>query len=456
MAIKINNKDLARRVINWQDVQRVILDWSQIRPTEQKYINYHIISKWWWWWGPWEWVPWGWSTWGSTVIEETGVSNGGTWQTANLNYNWLPSLLNAYKVEIVYYYHSEQNHVGNTLLSYLEYAGSQTYNTNVYGDGSSWAYRLSATAPQQYPLLASLQELSSDYTLTITLDLENSKATIKVEIPSKTYETFITLDYTDIYNIRHSDEFWVLLNDGIRLSRVDFFVYNNPELQPMWAWIYHNATLWLLSYSLDWDNWVTIADKDLWASSIRTEGKLYQWGNNYWFAPDGLPTTSHTKVDVSDYWPWNYYYSDTFIVGDNADDNWYLSNNANLWWWITNTDEAKRWPCPSWFHIPTETEFNNLTNIVTTMVWSTQANDCRPYLLMDYDGMLLYNFEWGVVISAVYVVFLWTSSMNKCVEMDLAAPRVYDWGTVQGLPIRPFANTPVVPNSTRTVLYQPS
>ena len=59
-------------------------------------------------------------------------------------------------------------------------------------------------------------------------------------------------------------------------------------------WIYYNENLWLISYSVDWQNWITIADKNLWATQVynywdvMTEAncwKFYQWWNNYGSCP---------------------------------------------------------------------------------------------------------------------------------------------------------------------------
>ena len=116
-----------------------------------------------------------------------------------------------------------------------------------------------------------------------------------------------------------------------------------------WTWnagIFSNATLWLVSISGDWANWITIADKNVWATTVYSYlnslseancGKYFQRGNNNWFAWDWSVTTSSSTVDASSYWPWNYYNSSTFITQQ----SWDSSNNNDLWWgvtWIT-----KKW-----------------------------------------------------------------------------------------------------------------
>ena len=105
------------------------------------------------------------------------------------------------------------------------------------------------------------------------------------------------------------------------------------------AWIFHNATDEIISISADWTNWMTIADKNLWATTVYNDwdtlsenncGKYYQHGNNYWFDWTWTITTSSTKVDATWYWPWNRYSDSTFIA---VSWDWSSVYNGNLWGW---------------------------------------------------------------------------------------------------------------------------
>ena len=117
----------------------------------------------------------------------------------------------------------------------------------------------------------------------------------------------------------------------------------NTEPLPYNYWIYHNSTLGLISIVYSW--WViTIADKNLWATTVYNEWdtlseancwKYYQWWNNYGFAWTGTVTTSSTQVDASNYWPWNYYSNSTFITVSTSPYDWASVQNDNLWWWVT-------------------------------------------------------------------------------------------------------------------------
>ena len=115
------------------------------------------------------------------------------------------------------------------------------------------------------------------------------------------------------------------------------------------AWIYHNPTLWLISISSDWTNWITISDKNLWATTVYNSwdtlaesncGKFYQRGNNYWFPFTWATSTPSAQVDASSYWPWNYYSSSNFRIASN-DSDWFTPVNYNLRWWVTWVSPAE-------------------------------------------------------------------------------------------------------------------
>lgn len=119
--------------------------------------------------------------------------------------------------------------------------------------------------------------------------------------------------------------------------------------------VFWNATLGLISVRVWTSKWMTIADKNLWATNVwnnwdtKSEnncGKRYQRWNNYWFNWWISPSkTSSTPVDTSSNWPWNYYSSDTFITIW----TWTDPTNNDLRWWVTgitkegNVIEVYRW-----------------------------------------------------------------------------------------------------------------
>ena len=103
------------------------------------------------------------------------------------------------------------------------------------------------------------------------------------------------------------------------------------------GWIFWESSLWLISLSSDGQQWITISDKNVgattvwsWSLSQANCGNYYQRGNNYGFPFTWTITTSATKVDASAYWPQNYYNNSIFIY--NSTGGWDTSNNTNLRW----------------------------------------------------------------------------------------------------------------------------
>lgn len=109
------------------------------------------------------------------------------------------------------------------------------------------------------------------------------------------------------------------------------------------GWIFWSSTDWLISLSSNWTTWITIADKNVWATTVWNSwdtlseancGYYFQRWNNYWFPRTWtLTNTSWDMVDASTYWPWNYYSSSTFIKRSSSPYRWDSTDNANLRWW---------------------------------------------------------------------------------------------------------------------------
>lgn len=104
-----------------------------------------------------------------------------------------------------------------------------------------------------------------------------------------------------------------------------------------WAGIFHKESEWLITMSSDWKTWCTIADRNLWATTVWNEwdsvnannaGCYYQRWNNYGFSYNWPANKCSAQVDASNYWPWNWYFCDVFRCWANPRDS---SNNGNLW-----------------------------------------------------------------------------------------------------------------------------
>lgn len=111
------------------------------------------------------------------------------------------------------------------------------------------------------------------------------------------------------------------------------------------AWIYWNFSDWLYSISSDGENWITIADKNVWASSARGVDQYdqehcwtyFQWWNDYWFAFSWeLEFVEAISVDASEFWPSNHFYGWTFYTATwSSNDNWSIPSNEDLRWFVS-------------------------------------------------------------------------------------------------------------------------
>lgn len=109
-------------------------------------------------------------------------------------------------------------------------------------------------------------------------------------------------------------------------------------------WIFWDSTEGLISLSSNWSSWVTMQDKNLWATTVWNSwdtlseancGWYFQRWNNYMFPWTWSVTTFGTRPTISGYWPWNYYSSSTFIITSEGEPWWYNSSTSNLWWWVS-------------------------------------------------------------------------------------------------------------------------
>ena len=229
--------------------------------------------------------------------------------------------------------------------------------------------------------------------------------------------------------------------------------------------IYWNSTYWLISV-VGSNDIITIADKNLWATTVYNDWDTlsqnncwyyYQWGNNYWFSWSWPSSTTTAQQNANGYWPRNYYNNSTWVISSNDRSS---VQNDNLRWNTTNTLVARKWPCSSWFHVPTKSDFDALISMWTAL--NISWDGFRTYLKMPFWWQI---YGYRTTPSDKWTLWLYRSS-TPITDTVIGAWRLYisssvltDWWRIiraSWCSIRPFANTPTEPDSSRTVLYQPS
>lgn len=131
-----------------------------------------------------------------------------------------------------------------------------------------------------------------------------------------------------------------------------------------------------------------------------------------------------------------------------------------------------QWPCPDWYYIPSENDWNSLRNKLYQMGINTPTMNRVNYLLMPLMGHLDKetwepvgvddnSSQWGYQTSSVYFPITNTNSWCQVLWFRNANPTTdypYVWWAYRwdAYPIRPFKTETVIPDSTWTQLYDAS
>lgn len=252
--------------------------------------------------------------------------------------------------------------------------------------------------------------------------------------------------------------------------RRNIYTRKNIPQRVTTPWIYHSKNLGLISLSGDWVNWITIADKNLWATIVYNNGdvlseancgKYFQRWNNYWFSQNWIITTSNIQVDASNYWPWNYYNSDIFIIGQK---DWSSITNNDLRGGETDTLEARQGPAPKDFHIPSQIEWKTVIDMFN--LYGEYGPAMKNYFKMPY----VWDREYSDSNISDFGTrwYYWTSTPTNetwlspehragCLSFNDLTMDYYNWFyRGYGFSLRCFKNEPEIPYTSRIVLYQPN
>lgn len=194
-------------------------------------------------------------------------------------------------------------------------------------------------------------------------------------------------------------------------------------------------------FSKNKENFVVVADRNLWANERGANWYIYQWWNNYWFSEKNFKATKEFAIwnnKFNNVW---YNFGDSFVIRTKGD---YRSNNWHhdwLWWWTDDVEDNNRWmnlitwgtmyenttydvydvdifrqwPCPEWFHVPSYWDWLELLGYLTGY-W-------RSISELDFPNEIVFrNFEeWHIEHSDNYMV--WTSSPVRDSKMAIAVTK---------------------------------
>lgn len=186
-------------------------------------------------------------------------------------------------------------------------------------------------------------------------------------------------------------------------------------------WIFWSSTDWLISLSSNWQTWITIADKNLWATnvwnsgdtlSVSNCGNYFQRWNNYWFPFTWtIGSTSWSLVNADLNWPWNYYSSSTFITRSGSPYRWDSGDNADLWGWTTGMT--------TW------------QNVKEVYVWSTKVRPTVPadmlcFTAEEANSTIQLNKQWSPTAVELEISRDWNTWSDYSVNTNITFTNVGD------------------------------
>ena len=176
------------------------------------------------------------------------------------------------------------------------------------------------------------------------------------------------------------------------------------------GWIFWSATDWLISMSSNWTTWITIADKNLWATTVwngwdaLTDANCwwyFQWWNNYMFPTANSSetiTTSSSKVNVTWYWPWNYYSSSTWITTKPRQDS--TNNGNNLWWWVTQWEACSKIISATNTTYESKAAVQNGTDVSLVTTWEKYIWNNKADTAIVSDTFYWSSWDWDITHAA--------------------------------------------------------
>lgn len=229
-----------------------------------------------------------------------------------------------------------------------------------------------------------------------------------------------------------------------------------------YPWIWHNPTSCLISMSSDWTNWLTMSDRNLWATNNNVSSTCsywckYQWGNNFWFngaSSSCVSCKTTTQPDTTWYWPWNYYCRNCYVYSTSARCDWSKYTNDNLWGCETWTYAAMQWPTASWFHIPSQADFECMISLYCSIKWAAlTAEDAQTYFCIPYAWYRSSGSSWCWCCYwdcfTLWSSTWWTNS-SWCVVARSYGSTNPTWldccSRAYWRPIRPFKNEWAIPD----------
>ena len=210
-----------------------------------------------------------------------------------------------------------------------------------------------------------------------------------------------------------------------------------------WIWVTVNSSGATIS-----NNWVTSVNWSTWAVTV-----------------NDVKISSSAPASPIEWMTWYDTTNDQLKVYDGT--NWQVTGkDYNAWPWISigtyNDYSAMRWPCPEWFHVPSKDEWMAVYNIWNTLwLWTSWSwSNIQIYLKLPKNWFIENNWQYQDSYKWVtWYYFSCSLSWNYPYAFSYKNNEVrYDITTRKSrwYWIRWFKDSPVIPDSSWTTLYDGS
>ncbi len=191
--------------------------------------------------------------------------------------------------------------------------------------------------------------------------------------------------------------------------------------------------------------WYVIAWCNVWTSISWTGPssywQLFQWWNSWW-TPYVNMTPHASTIDTTGYNDSTYIDSTKFVRWQASSPyDWSSPQNDNLWWNSTWTNIARKWPCDTWYHVPTYAEWNTVRN---SWLFTWAGNQFMTILKMpkmwrrNYDS---WNIEYENFIWKYWTSTPWAWNWSAYyIEWWNTWTYMYDNSRAHWYPVRCFKN----------------
>ena len=204
---------------------------------------------------------------------------------------------------------------------------------------------------------------------------------------------------------------------------------------------------------VSWTNIKTVNSTSLlWTGDVTVQETLVSWTNIKTINNTSLLGSGDITISAPTYTAWSHIDITSNVISTKG-----LQEELTAWDNITiwpNMESDMKWPVPSGFHVPSKSEFESLKDMFNALNLSQGGNDYIQYCKMppawDYrnGNRRIWNLcywcctaEWNCKGYR-----FWASPTNTLVTVSSTGAKHLHF-------IRPFKNTPAVPDNTWTTLY---